>query len=60
MKKQATTITPYICYALTELPPDTRNQAKAFYERVADACEQVTGIRGFVPHEHFDPTVHAR
>jgi len=52
-------LTPYICYALTELAPETREQAKAFYVRVADACEATIGVRGFVPHEHFDPIKHA-
>ncbi len=46
---------PYICYALTELDPAIRDEAKAFYVRAADACEEILGTRGFVPHEHYDP-----
>ncbi|MEK7681025.1 MAG: hypothetical protein AAB348_03200 [Patescibacteria group bacterium] len=56
---QETTLLPYICYALTELRPEKRDAAKAFYVRVAETCEKVLGIRGFVPHEHYDPVAHA-
>lgn len=50
---------PYICYPLTELPPETREQAKSFYVQIADACEHAIGVRGFVPHEDYDPVKHA-
>ncbi len=50
--------TPYICYALTELDPAMREEAKRFYERVADTCKEVLGVRGFIPHEHADPVQH--
>lgn len=46
---------PYICGALTELDPEYRDQVKDFYARLGDACEEITGVRGFVPHEHYDP-----
>ncbi len=45
----------YVCGPLTELLPDERNRTKKFYERIADVCETVLGMRAFVPHEHFDP-----
>ena len=59
MTQRAGVLQPYICYALTELPPETREQAKAFYVRVADLCHKTIGVRGFVPHEHYDPVVNA-
>lgn len=51
---------PYICYALTELSPKFREQAKAFYVRAGDTCAEIYGSeqRGFVPHEHYDPQKH--
>ncbi len=52
---------PYICYALTELSPRFREQAKAFYVQVGNTCAEIYGSeqRGFVPHEHYDPKTNA-
>lgn len=51
--------TAYICGPLTELAPEEQPRVKRFYERIADACEMVFGVRAFVPHEHYDPKRHA-
>jgi len=45
----------YICGPLTELPVQDQLAVKNFYSRIADACEETTGLRAFVPHEHYDP-----
>ena len=50
---------PYICGPLTELPLEIREWLKPFYSRIADVCEKIIGKRPFVPHEHYDPIVHA-
>lgn len=50
---------PYICGPLTELRLDERDFAKAFYTQLADICKEVLGVRGWVPHEHYDPVVHS-
>ena len=52
--------TGYVCGPLTELADGEKTRVKSFYERIGDACEEVTGLRAFVPHEHFDPIKHAR
>ncbi|MDO8663437.1 MAG: hypothetical protein Q7K28_01175 [Candidatus Wildermuthbacteria bacterium] len=49
----------YICGPLTELLPEEQRRVKNFYVKLADVCEEVTGIRAFVPHEHHDPIKHA-
>ena len=49
----------YVCGPLTELAPGIQATVKRFYERIADACQIVTGKRAFVPHEHYDPIRHA-
>jgi hypothetical protein len=49
----------YICGPLTELPPDQKGQAKAFYEAVGALASRITGTEAFVPHKHYDPVVHA-
>jgi len=49
----------YVCGPLTELPPGKQETTKRFYERIADLCKEVTGVRAFVPHEHYDPVKHA-
>ncbi len=49
----------YVCGPLTELSPEEAVRARWFYERIADCAESVLGIRGFVPHEHYDPVKHA-
>ncbi len=49
----------YICGPLTELTPEMQEAAKRFYKRIADLCEELTGTRAFVPHEHYDPVKHA-
>ncbi|MDF1497197.1 MAG: hypothetical protein P1P90_04000 [Patescibacteria group bacterium] len=50
---------PYICGALTELDPKHRDEVKEFYVRLGDACRVAIGVRGFVPHEHYDPIKNA-
>lgn len=50
---------PYICGALTELPPDMQTWVKTFYSQLGDVCREELGERAFVPHEHFDPVKHA-
>jgi len=49
----------YICGPLTELPNEKQGQAKVFYEKISELCQDVTGLRGFLPHEHYDPVKHA-
>lgn len=49
----------YVCGPLTELSTRKQRRAKRFYVQVADLCQQVTGVRAFVPHEHYDPVKHA-
>jgi len=51
--------TTYICGPLTELDPEIRPSVKWFYQQIADACQKITGLRAFVPHEHYDPQKHA-
>jgi len=50
---------PYICGPLTELDPEYRDQVKEFYVQLGDTCTEVMGVRGFVPHEHYDPIKNA-
>ncbi|MBI3385568.1 hypothetical protein HY031_00620 [Candidatus Gottesmanbacteria bacterium] len=57
--KNAMVKTPYICGPLTELSSEEQKSVKLFYKRIADACEKTIGVRGFVPHEHYDPIKHA-
>lgn len=45
----------YICGPLTDLPGQYQSGTKDFYSKIADVCEKITGLRGFVPHEHYDP-----
>ena len=52
--------TAYVCGPLTELPPEIQGSVKSFYEKIADVCFEVLGVRAFVPHEHFDPIKHAQ
>jgi hypothetical protein len=49
----------YVCGPLTEIPRNRREQVKAFYVTIGDLLEQMTGIRAFVPHEHYDPVKNA-
>lgn len=49
----------YVCGPLTELKTEQQTKVKDFYERIGDVCEEITGLRAFVPHEHFDPVKHA-
>lgn len=51
--------TAYICGPLTELKAEGKTRVKNFYQRIGDVCEEITGSRAFVPHEHFDPIKHA-
>jgi hypothetical protein len=46
---------PYICGPLTELDYKTRDQIKAFYVKLANVCRDILHVRGFVPHEVYDP-----
>lgn len=52
--------TPYICGPLTELSSGEQESVKLFFQQIADACEKATGVRAFVPHEHYDPIKHAK
>ena len=49
----------YICGPLTELPLANQANVKAFYSAIGDLFQAATGIRAFVPHEHYDPIAHA-
>jgi hypothetical protein len=49
----------YVCGPLTELAPADQVRVKLTYQRVADVGQDVLGVRGFVPHEHYDPIRHA-
>jgi hypothetical protein len=49
----------YVCGPLTELKTEEKTRVKSFYQRIGDACGEITGLRAFVPHEHFDPIKHA-
>ena len=51
--------TAYICGPLTELDPALQKPVKIFYEQIADVYGSITGTRGFVPHEHYDPIKHS-
>lgn len=50
----------YICGPLTELSPEEQARIKRLYSEMADVAENVLGIRGFVPHEHYDPIANAK
>ena len=50
---------PYVCGPLTELPPPIMDEVKRLYSRIGDLCQRVNGARAFVPHEHYDPILHA-
>jgi hypothetical protein len=50
----------YVCGPLTELTPELQIFAKEFYESIAELCELATEKRAFVPHEHYDPKIHAK
>lgn len=50
---------PYICGPLTDLPADLQERIKDLYSQLGDICEEVLGVRAFVPHEHYDPIKHA-
>ena len=45
----------YICGPLTGLDEDKGKKLRRFYEEIADLCEELFGVRAFVPHEHYDP-----
>jgi hypothetical protein len=49
----------YICGPLTELPHEQQAEIKFFYEKIADLFQKATGVRAFVPHEHYDPVKNA-
>ncbi len=59
MSDNIKTKSAYICGPLTELSAEEQVRVKKFYEQLADVCERVTGIRAFVPHEHYDPIKNA-
>jgi len=50
----------YICGPLTELDQEKKELTRRFYERLADICKNITGVRAFVPHEHYDPIMHSQ
>jgi len=49
----------YVCGPLTELSSELALEARFFYEIIGDACQEIAGVRAFVPHEHFDPLKHS-
>ena len=49
----------YICGPLTELSGEEQVRARALYTAIADLFKTITGVRAFVPHEHYDPVKHA-
>ena len=49
----------YVCGPLTELNAELAQEVRDFYEKIGDACREITGVRAFIPHEHFDPVKHA-
>jgi hypothetical protein len=49
----------YICGPLTELPMEQQERVKVFYTTIADVVGEITGVRAFVPHEHYDPIKNA-
>lgn len=49
----------YVCGPLTELPQKRQVRVKALYSKIGDLLEELTGVRAFVPHEHYDPVAHA-
>ncbi len=53
------TRTAYVCGPLTELDPSIQPAVKGLYSRIADRVEEITGVRAFVPHEHYDPVTEA-
>ena len=48
----------YVCGHLTE-PVEEQAGVKSFYAAIADVFEKYTGVRAFVPHEHYDPIKNA-
>ncbi|OGZ72416.1 MAG: hypothetical protein A2908_03190 [Candidatus Staskawiczbacteria bacterium RIFCSPLOWO2_01_FULL_38_12b] len=48
---------PYLCAGLTGLPRKDHPRIKGFYAKIADACQEKTGVRPYVPHEHSDPVL---
>ncbi len=48
----------YVCGPLTELSTELAREVKIFYERIGGVCKKITGVRAFIPHEHFDPLKH--
>jgi hypothetical protein len=55
--KNDTQLRAYISGPLTELPTHiSLHEVQGFYVKAALVAEDALGIRGFVPHEHFDPS----
>ncbi len=50
---------PYICGPLTDLPVNLQAGVKQLYQNLAEVCQEELGVRGYVPHEHTDPIMHA-
>ena len=48
----------YISGPLTGLAKGGQHSTTRFYERIADMFERITGMRAFLPHEHYDPIKH--
>lgn len=49
----------YVCGPLTELDPSDQEAVKSLYSQIGDRVAEVTGLRAFVPHEHYDPVAAA-
>lgn len=45
----------FVSGPLTDLPNDDHEIVRRFYSKIGDACEEILGIRAFVPHERYDP-----
>ena len=45
----------YVCGPLTGLGEEEGGRLRSLYVVFADLCEELLGVRAFVPHEHYDP-----
>lgn len=59
MKKISEVPSVYVCGPLTDLLPDKQKSVKRIYVQIARLAQRITGVRGFVPHEHCDPKIHS-
>ena len=59
MKKRLEVPSVYVCGPLTDLLPHQQKSVKEIYVQIARLANRITGVRGFVPHEHCDPKIHS-